>query len=488
MEPGTSDPRWSSIDSLEEKGLYADALRLTDEVLATARSEGDRLTEFRAWMERARFQGYTGVDESVSLDELEARAGDAPEPLRALLHSALGQAWWQRYENERWRVLDRTNTIGDPDDPDTWGQRAYMAKVLGHFQASLEARDTLVELPVHVLDGLLDPAGEAHLRPTLYDLLAHRALAVFTNPETRLAEPASRFQLDQEKDFALFESFAHPRQQHPDSASWLFQALRLYRDLARLHLSDTRPDALVDVELQRLAFVREHSMLPDKDSLYLDALTTLRTRLPKDSCWSEVTHAMARFHAGEGGRYQRLAGDAYKHAKDTALALCEEGIARFPGSFGARHCEALRRELTRPALRLQAEEAVAPEQAFGALLFHANLQEVFWRIVPEPDDAWQDHLDADGVKALRSRKPVLQGKQELPDHDDLNEHAVELPFEGLPVGGYRLVISATEDLDPAKGPLVHVPFRTTRLSLVERQGPENATELLVLDRVSGRPV
>ncbi|MCB0812011.1 MAG: hypothetical protein KDB87_02415, partial [Flavobacteriales bacterium] len=72
MEPGTSDPRWSSIDSLEEKGLYADALRLTDEVLATARSEGDRLTEFRAWMERARFQGYTGVDESVSLDELEA--------------------------------------------------------------------------------------------------------------------------------------------------------------------------------------------------------------------------------------------------------------------------------------------------------------------------------------------------------------------------------------------------------------------------------
>ncbi|MEZ4759861.1 MAG: hypothetical protein R2810_08730 [Flavobacteriales bacterium] len=125
MEPGTSDPRWSAIDSLEEKGLYADALRLTDEVLATARSEGDRLTEFRAWMERARFQGYTGVDESVSLDELEARAGDAPEPLRALLHSALGQAWWQRYENERWRVLDRTNTIGDPDDPDTWGQRLH---------------------------------------------------------------------------------------------------------------------------------------------------------------------------------------------------------------------------------------------------------------------------------------------------------------------------------------------------------------------------
>ena len=59
MEPGTSDPA-GPPSTPWRRGLYADALRLTDEVLATARSEGDRLTEFRAWMERARFRIYRG--------------------------------------------------------------------------------------------------------------------------------------------------------------------------------------------------------------------------------------------------------------------------------------------------------------------------------------------------------------------------------------------------------------------------------------------
>ena len=189
----------------------------------------------------------------------------------------------------------------------------------------------------------------------------------------------------------------------------------------------------------------------------------------------------------EGGRYQRLAGDAYKHAKDTAVALCEEGIARFPGSFGARHCEALRRELTRPALRLQAEEAVAPEQAFRALLFHANLQEVFWRIVPEPDDAWQDHLDADGVKALRSRKPVLQGSRNcrtMTTSTSMPSSCHSRPARGrLSLGdlGHR-------DLDPAKGTAGACAVPELRAFPGGRQGPENATELLVLDRVTGRPL
>ena len=183
---------------------------------------------------------------------------------------------------------------------------------------------------MHVLDGLLDPTGEHHLRPTVYDLLAD--IGRWPCSPTRRPDWRNRrrFQLDQEKDFALFESFAHPRQQHP--------GLRLpgcSRPCACTAIwpgstcPTPGPDALVDVELQRLAFVREHRCAAGQGQPLPDALTTLRTRLPKDSCWSEVTHAMARFHAGEGGRYQRLAGDAYKHAKDTALALCG-GHRAFP--------------------------------------------------------------------------------------------------------------------------------------------------------------
>ena len=159
------------------------------------------------------------------------------------MHSALGQAWWQRYENERWRVLDRTNTIGDPDDPDTWGQRAYMAKVLGHFQASLEARDTLVELPVHVLDGLLDPAGEA---PATDRCTTCWHIGRWPCSPTRRPAGGTGVFLDQEKDFACSSPLPIPA-----AASGLrllaVPGPALYRDHGPAPLVRHRPDALVDV-------------------------------------------------------------------------------------------------------------------------------------------------------------------------------------------------------------------------------------------------
>jgi hypothetical protein len=48
----------------------------------------------------------------------------------------------------------------------------------------------------------------APCRPTLYDLLAYRALRVFSNGETRLTEPSWRFSSTTRARFALFEDFA----------------------------------------------------------------------------------------------------------------------------------------------------------------------------------------------------------------------------------------------------------------------------------------
>ena len=140
------------------------------------------------------------------------------------------------------------------------------------YIASLEPAEDLAKIPVGELGALLEPAhADTALRPTLFDVLARRALEVFQNSETRLAEPAWRFKLDGPNAFASAPEFASASFATRDSTAWEWQALRLYQRLTALHLKDGRQAALTDVTLDRLAFARANSTLPDKDSLYLKA-------------------------------------------------------------------------------------------------------------------------------------------------------------------------------------------------------------------------
>lgn len=484
------DPRWARIDSLNDLGQYAGALALTEDVLAQARTAGDWRTEFRAWMYRARLQRYTGVEPKDVVQVLEARATETADvPLKQLLHSVIGQAYWDLYQEQRWQVLERTVGAGDPQDPDTWDQAMFMRTVIREYQASLEPYDTLAEIPVGELAPLLLPDGsgakDTKLRPTVYDVLAQRALDIFRNSETRLTEPAWRFQLDDPRQFALFDAFTSRAFTHRDSSAWEWQALRLFQRLEQLHLSDTEPDALVDVTLDRLRFVRERSTLPDKDSLYTDALRTLRTRLPKNSCESEVIVALAQEHAEQAAKYQRLAGDAWKGEKKAAAELCREAIAKWPGSFGARNAEALLARLSMPTLNMEAPQAVTPDTPFPIALDYANVKQVWLRVVKDPLSINSEGAGDHG-EWLAAQKAVRSWTVQVPDDGDLNEHRVELAVEGLPPGRYALLVSGSPDPVPHRDVIAYATCWSTRLSLLDRsQGTD--LDLLVVDRVTGAP-
>ncbi|MEZ4789768.1 MAG: alpha-2-macroglobulin family protein [Flavobacteriales bacterium] len=488
-QPDAPDPRWTAIDSLSRIGQYAAALERTQALLDEAQASGDWRTEFRAWQHRSQYRSYTGANNDSSLLAMEARASTADVPLKQLLHSALATGWWQRYEQDRWRVLDRTANAEESDDPATWSQPTYMRKVIAHFRASLEPVDTLQVIPAGELGDLLigDDVKARALRPMLYDILAHRALGVFTNSETRLAEPSWRFTLNDPKDFELFEAFVFRPLAHRDSTSWEFQAFGIYQRLERTHLNNDTPDALVDVTLQRLAFVHERSLLSDKDSLYLNALERLSSRLPNDTCQAEVTYALAQWHREQGGKYQRLGTNAWKWENRTARTLCEEAIVKFPGSFGAQQCARLKAELEVPALRVEVENAVVPDDRSAVAVHYRNVKRVGLRVVKDEvvDEPTEERRDYE--KWLLAQKPVRAWSVELPDDGDLNEHLIELPVDGLPMGRYSLLAAIDESFGGGNGSFAHAAFWSTRIAVVERV-MDGSDELLVLDRALGTPI
>ncbi|MBL7953265.1 MAG: hypothetical protein JNM62_16280 [Flavobacteriales bacterium] len=483
----TTDPRWATIDSLSQLGQYATALDRTQAILEESKANGDWRTEFRAWQYRGQYRSYTGASNDSSLLAIEERAATAGVPLKQLLNSALATGWWQRYEQDRWRVLDRTNTEAEGGDPATWSQATYMNKVIGHFTTSLEPVDTLKKLAAGDLGDLLigDDAEARKLRPTVYDILAHRALSVFGNSETRITEPAWRFTLNDTKDFDLFEPFAFRALTHRDSTAWEFQALRTYQQLERLHLNDDKPDALVDVTLQRLAFVRERSLLAEKDSLFANALNILRSRLPNDTCQAEVMQALAVWHREQGDQYQRLGSEQWKWENRTARELCNEATVKFPGSYGAKKCARLKAEMEMPALRIEAENAVAPNERSQVAIFYRNVKKVGLRVVKdELVDEAEERRDYE--KWLIAQKPVHEWSVELPDDGDLNEHMIEVPVDGLPLGRYSVLVAIDGDFSKGNGSFAHAAFWSTSFAVVLRTvyGEE---ELLVLDRNTGSP-
>lgn len=480
-----ADTRWSEVDSMHQVGRFASALKRTEELMVEARASADWRNEYRAWHYRAALTPMIGGSIDSALLAMEARATVAPVPLKQLLHSAVAEGWWQRYQDDRWSIMERTGTDAPNADPGTWTQRMFMEKVITHYQASLEPADTLLQLPIGDLGPLVDSAGRSmELRPTVYDVLAHRALEVFANSETRLAEPAWRFKLDDPRYFTLFEPFAFLTLTHRDSGSWEFQALRSYQRLERAHLNDDRPDALVDVTLQRLAFVRAHSTLGTSDTLYIEALSSLRDRLPNNACWAEVTHAMALWHREQGTRYMRHAGDSWKWENRMARTMCDEAIARFPGSFGARRCMQLKAQIEHPALWIEVEDAVAPDLDFMIAAHYCNVRRVGLRVVRLSPD---DDLDRqEPEKWLLGMKAVKEWSIELPDDGDLNAHLVELPVAGLPLGTYAIVVARDAVFRAEQGAVAYALFTSTGLSVTQRTW-NGRTELVVLDRWSGTP-
>jgi len=482
-----SDPRWAVVDSLEKIGQYATALEKVEGIREGSAASGDWRNEFKAWVRRAGLQQMTGVERTVTLKEIGDRARTATTPLAQLLHSIRAEGWWSYYSDERWEIMERTELAdGGSDDPETWTQQRFMTEVRDAFTTSLQPWDTLRATPVDDLGELLDGDLNArYLRPTLYDLLAHRALAVMVNPETRISEASWQFKLDDPSWFDLFEPFALRSLVHRDSTSSEFQAMRILQRLERQHLSDDKLDAYVDVAMNRLSFVRQRSTLANKDSLYLSALELLRTRVPLDACEAEVMVAIAEWHAGMADQYDRLVGDAWKWERRTARELCIAAVVKWPGSFGARNAKALIARQERPALDLQSEQASPPGQDFLAALRYANTKRVWLRVVKDPFDLNKSR-EPDYNRWLLAQKWDRQWSIELPDDGDLNSHLVEVPVAGSPLGRYAIIVSNGEGFHVGADVMSWCSVQVTNLAVVDRTDGHDM-EALVLDRTSGIP-
>ncbi len=124
QKPQTNyDERWKKVDALiNEKGLTASALKEVESIYAIAKKEKDNAQSIKALLYITDLQSALQEDGEISsMKKIEAEIPSASTPVRNLLQSLLATKYLQYFRDNRYRLYDRTNTIGiEKADIDTW--------------------------------------------------------------------------------------------------------------------------------------------------------------------------------------------------------------------------------------------------------------------------------------------------------------------------------------------------------------------------------
>lgn len=486
---------WQKVDSLEQQGLTRSALEVVEEIYKAAKKDNNQPQFIKSVFYKLKYGNYIEEDSHVKIvNDVKAEIDNALFPANAILKSILANIYWQYYQNNRWRFQQRTETVNfNNEDFQTWDLPRLIKEVVKYFHASLEQSDKLKKIPLKEFEDILVYSDTEHsyLRPTLFDLLAHQALQFFVNDEASVTQPVYKFELKSEDDFSPAEDFVEINYSTRDSLSLKFYAIKLYQQLVAFHLDDKEKDALIDVDLARLNFVRSSSVHSQKDSLYISAIIKMEEQFSDVPYSSLISFNKAQYYYNEGMKYSPSVSDDYKWDIKKALEICNGAMEKFPDTFGAGECKWLQNQILQKSLSLQTEYGNIPLQPFRGLVTYKNVNKIYLRVIPwsEALDKKEKRLDVQKlVQLYASQKPIQEWSVDLPDDKDYQQHSVEIKMPSLSFGQYLILIGTDSEFSYTKNAIGYSKTWVTNISYIRKETGENKVLFYALDRKSGQPL
>ncbi|MBA3674370.1 MAG: alpha-2-macroglobulin, partial [Chitinophagaceae bacterium] len=479
---------WKQVDELIKKGLTKSALEQTVIIYETAKKDNNDPQIIKALLFRITLGRNLQEDANVkSIALVETEIQTSRQPARSILNSILAEMYWHFLQQNRYKFYNRTKTVDfKKNDILTWGIDDLHKKIGELYLASIKEEKLLQQSRLEPLDAIIIKGNVRYLRPTLYDLLAHRALDYFKNDERDINRPAYAFEIKDKEAFAPMAVFAAHKFINKDSASLHYYALLIYQKLLKFHAADAKPDALIDVDIERINFVKQYGVMNNKDGLYLLALTEIKKINNAASAQAtyliaqEIYNLASQVKAGFDSASEKYSIKQSKKIADAVVKL-------FPESEGGINAKNLLNRILHKELSLTSEKVNVPGEPFRTLVTYKNINTTNFRIIqvtPEFKNLLEINSDNDKLwNKLISQPSLRSWKQPLPLPDDYKTHFTEIKVDALPVGEYALLASAAEDFNLNKNPLSAHYFHVSNISYLN-----NGNEYFVLDRTTGKPL
>ncbi len=484
------------VDSCNNKGLTESALKVVEIIYTKAKNEKNSPQLIKALLNRAKFEKYKEENAlQKTIERLEKEATENKFPASAVIRSIIAEAYWNYYQNNRWQIQQRSKLEVKGNDLATWDLSAISMACVKNYLASLSAADSLKSIkagfydPI-IVNGNLDSRS---LRPTLYDFLLHRATDFFKNSEANVNHPAETFSMNN-KDYLLwhkdFTDLKLPANR--DTFNLNYHALKLLQDAERFHASDKNPEALIDVELERLNWVWENYNLKNKDSIYLAAINKLEEKYAASPASAEIAYEKATWYNVKGGEYKPLAGDSLKWHNKTAHQIAIAAILKYPESYGASLCKQLVASLNVRSISVQTEQVNEPKAPARALVKYRNVNEVFFKIFKTTqkhhDELARLYYNEKLIEKFLALTAVQTFSYKIPDDGDYNEHSIEVKMPELENGYYIALASTSPDFKTNKQIVSYFSFQASNIAWQNQRLPNGDFEFFVSHRMTGKPL
>lgn len=485
---------WKKVQELEKKGLTEDARKVVQAIYDKAKTENNAAQTVKALLHLYKYNAFTEENsETKTVQSLREEIEKAKYPLKPVLQSLLADVYWQYFERNRYRILNRTE-VTDQNLPDfqTWDANRLTTEITNLYLASLADAERLKTTPVEVYaDILVSPLGARPYRPTLFDLLAHRAIDYFANDQASITKAADQFTLSQETAFDDAPKFAAHAFTNTDKLSTKYHALTTLQQVLQLHLASGNVPALIDADLKRLDFVKANSTLPDKEQRFFDALMRLEKKYISDTASAEVSYRIAQFYNQQANKYIPKQNELNKYDRVKALEICETTISRHPKSIGANNFRALKEQILNKSFGFVVEQANLPGQPFRALVTYNNVTKVFAKIAELTPEAAEkvEKIDRDDKRLdFYNSLPALKTWSfTLPDEKDYQTHSLETKIPALEIGKYLIFMSTAENFSYNNQALAWHITDVTNLSCVHRSIKDDV-DFFAVNRHNSQPL
>ncbi len=481
---------WKTVDSLSAgKGLTRSALAEVQRIYTTAKKEKNEAQLIRSLVYESYLEQNITEADSTDFLRWQHEAAAATQPAKSILLSIRAERLYDYYQQRRWEIAAQSPTAGFlQKDPATWSSRDFTDQISALYLASLQDARLLQQTSLASFEPVLIKGNARNLRPTLFDLLAYRALSYFTAGERDLTNPGA-FQLNKPDYFLPAKSFTAVSLADGDTAAHLLKALRIYQQLLAFHENDIRPGPWIAADIARLQFVKQQGTVANEDSLFLLRLLEIQRQYPTVPEADYAAYLAAAAYAEKANAWNPLLPQAdsnNRYGFQKAAAICRQVVAKPDSSEGKAACFNLLQQLEQATLQLQTEKVNLPGQPFRTLVSYKNLAGLYCRLIAlpaEPDPKTDIRNDDNYWQDLSHRTALRSWQQPLPDPGDLQPHRAEIKVDALAAGRYILLTSANADFSLDNNPMAAQYFYVSAISFIN-----SGDAYFILNRENGMPL
>lgn len=405
---------------------------------------------------------------------------------KAILHAILAHTYMNEYYRSMWQINQRSKTVSfKKEDVNTWGQEDFIKAVNENYTASLEPVQLLQTTPVSEMRAIIIEGNTPGLRPTLYDLLAHEALVYYKDPIEPVTNPAFVFTLNNPDIFSPADKFINVQFHSKDSTSSSLKALKLFQQLISFHQNDKTPNASIDVDIERLQWVLRASILPQKESLYKNAIEYITVKYPDEIATEEAWYVLAQMLADKADDKKNNNDSLNKYGLVKAKELIEQRLKIQPApGKGNNDMMRLLNNIISVQVNAKIEAVNVPGKPFRMYLQYKNFNTLYARVIAKDkvDQLWEKFRHDSAWMQVPTLSFLSTFNQILPQEGDYKNHSVEVKVDGMQPGEYYLLGSDTSDFNPLHK-LFLVPFTVSNLACIK-----NIDDYFVVNRESGEPL